>query len=148
MSKEQTVGTRVVKADTVAIPSDPEAAYSAAYLRYTGASQKEAADIVGVHYNTISNWERASWWPQAQQVARDRWLGGLAAKSRKSVEIGVETDPRLAMTVLERLEPALSPKATMQLTGADGGPVEIANLTDEQRRSRIERLLEMAKARD
>lgn len=148
MAKEQTIGTRVVRADKVAVPSDPEAAYSVAFLRYTGATQQEAADIAGVHVNTVKNWEASSWWTSAQAVARDRWLSGLASKSRRSVEVGVQSDPRLAMTVLERLEPALSPKATMQLTGADGGPIEVSSLTDEQRRARIERLLEMAKARD
>lgn len=100
-------------------PRDPELATSAAYLRLTGHTQQEAADAIGVDRVTVARWEASEWWAEYSTIARERWLAGMAAKSRRIVEDGMETDPRLAMTVLERLEPALNPKAALEVSGGE-----------------------------
>lgn len=109
----------------VSKPHDWEKVTSGAYLRLLGHTQQDVADTVGVSRQQFCKWEQSDFWPQAVSEAKDRWLAGLAAKARQSVELAVPDDARLAMTVLERLEPALNPKATMELVGSDTQPVRI-----------------------
>jgi predicted HicB family RNase H-like nuclease len=89
-------------------------AVSTAYLRLLGKSQVEVSEIVGISTNTISAWERAEWWPLIRQEAADRWMSGLAAKARVSLESAIKTDGKLSLAVLERLEPALAPAKARQ----------------------------------
>lgn len=112
---------------TIAVtrPANWDRATSAAYLRLLGSSQQEAADQIGVDRVTVTRWEASDWWPSAVAEAKNRWLSGLAAKARTSVELAVPDDARLAMTVLERLEPALNPKATMEVVGDPTRPVRV-----------------------
>lgn len=109
----------------VARPNDVEQATSAAFLRLLGATQQEAADAVGVGRVQISKWENSEWWPSIVESAKSRWLDGLAAKARSSVEAAIPDDARLALQVLERLEPALNPKATMEVIGDAARPVRV-----------------------
>jgi len=114
--------------DPVTAPRDREKALSAALLRHLGATQVEAANATGVDPRTLGRWEACSWWPAVAREAADRWLAGLAAKARKGLEGAVETDGRLALSVLERLEPALAPakvRATIET-------VNYSELTNEQ----------------
>ena len=95
--------------DPVQAPRDPDKAVSAALLRLLGASQADAAGAAGVGERTLRQWETCSWWPEILAEASRRWLDGLAAKARKGLEGAVQVDGRLALNVLERLEPALAP---------------------------------------
>jgi len=106
-------------------PHDWEKATSGAYLRLLGHTQQDVADTIGVSRQQFCKWEQSDFWADAVSEAKDRWLAGLAAKARQSVELAVPDDARLAMTVLERLEPALNPKATMELVGSETQPVRI-----------------------
>lgn len=100
-------------------PHDWEKATSAAFLRILGATQQEAADSVGVARQTVVKWEHSEWWPEAMDDAKQRWLAGLHAKARVSVENGLQDDARLAFMVLERLEPTLHPKAALEVSGGE-----------------------------
>lgn len=113
------------KSMRISAPKDPEKATSAAFLRLLGATQQEAADAVGIGRIQISKWENSPWWSEYVDLARDRWLSGLAAKARNSVESAIPADARLAFQVLERLEPALSPKAALEVTGDSKRPISI-----------------------
>lgn len=123
MTKPQ--GKDVAKSrDTIQKPHDIEKATSAAYLRLMGATQEQAGKAVGVARQTVVKWEASDFWPSAVETAKSRWLAGLAAKARASVETAIPDDARLAFSVLERLEPALNPKATVQVEGG-AQPVRI-----------------------
>ena len=95
--------------DPVAAPRNRDKAVSAALLRLLGASQVEAAKAAGVGERTLRGWEACSWWAEVLADASRRWLDGLAAKARVGLEGAVADDGRLALSVLERLEPALAP---------------------------------------
>ena len=114
--------------DPVTAPQDRDKAVSVALLRLLGASQEAAAEAAGAGERTVRQWETCSWWPEMLAEASRRWLAGLAAKARKGLERGVEEDGRLALKVLERLEPALAPpKVRAVVENLDFG-----TLTDEQ----------------
>ena len=111
-------------------PNDREKAISAAFLRHVGATQVDAASAAGVDRRTLQRWEQSSWWPDVQRDAADRWLSGLAAQCRRGLEAAVEDDGRLALSVLERLEPALAPARHRVALSHD---VDLDLLSDEQR---------------
>lgn len=77
--------------------------------RIMSASREEAAKAVGVSAQVIKRWEASDWWGLAQQEARALWLDSLAGKARKGLNDHVQKDGRLALAVLERIEPALAP---------------------------------------
>ncbi|MEX2530699.1 MAG: hypothetical protein WD960_07995 [Gemmatimonadota bacterium] len=117
-----------VSADPVEAPRDREKAVAAAFLRILGASQADAAGAAGVGERTLRGWEGCSWWPDVLADASRRWLDGLAAKARKGLEDAVQVDGRLALSVLERMEPALAPpKLRAQIETLD-----MKELSDEQ----------------
>jgi hypothetical protein len=58
----------------------------------------------------LRGWERAPWWADAVREASTLWLAGLAAKARRTLDGAVDEDGRLALAILERLEPKLSPR--------------------------------------
>ena len=97
---------------------------SAAYLRYMGKNQTDAAVAVGVVRETLSRWERSPWWTEAQREAEERWLQGLAAKAREGLEEAVSDDGNLALKVLERIDRRLAPPSQRsEVTFPDGPPV-------------------------
>ena len=85
---------------------------SVAYMRLHGYSQADAADAAGVSERTVWTWEheRADW-PEAVQTARDRWLSGLAGQARSTLKAALKdaANGKLALDVIERLDPALLP---------------------------------------
>ena len=95
--------------DPIKAPRNREAAMSVAYLRLLGASLSEAAKATNVSARTVGRWESCSWWPDVQREAAERWLEGLTARARRGLEGAVLEDGRLALQVLERIEPALAP---------------------------------------
>jgi hypothetical protein len=117
--------------DPVQSPSDLDKALSAAYLRYLGMSQKEAASRVGIGERTLRRWEDCSWWAEVKAEAAERWLGGLMEDARAGLKDGVRGDGHLALKVLERLDDRLAPpKLRTELTGRDGGPIQHEDVTD------------------
>jgi len=115
--------------DLIRKPSDREKALSAAFLRHVGATQSDAASATGIDRRTLQRWESCSWWPDVQREAAERWLAGLASKARVGLESAVVGDGRLALAVLERLEPALAPPRQRVGLSAD---LDMSHLTDEQ----------------
>lgn len=104
--------------DPISKPTDWDKCVSVAYLRYMGASQVDAATVAGVVRETVSRWERSSWWPDAQKEAEDRWLSGLAQRARAGLERAVADDGNLSLKVLERIDRRLAPpKAGMEHEG-------------------------------
>jgi len=104
-----------------------------AYVRILGGTQREAGEAAGVTMRTVGNWERSDWWDDALAEARELWLTEATAQARKTLlRILEDTDPetRDARTVrwlLERVdERLLPPKQRQEITGKDGGPIEVA----------------------
>ena len=110
-------------------PHDREKALSCAYLRHVGHTQEAAAKATGVDRRTVQRWESSDFWPDIKREASDRWLSGLAAQCRRGLEAAVADDGRLALAVLERLEPALAPARQRVGLSAD---LNMNRLTDEQ----------------
>ena len=106
---------------------------SVAYLRLLGATQEEAATAAGVGERTVWRWEneRADW-PDVVQDARDRWLSGLAGIARDTLlkAIRDKSNGKLALDVIERLDPALLPARMRHEIVGDLPPVTFI-LTDE-----------------
>jgi transcriptional regulator with XRE-family HTH domain len=106
---------------------------SVAYMRLHGYSQSDAADAAGVSERTVRTWEneRAEW-PDAVQAARDRWLSGLAGQARSTLKAALKDaqNGKLALDVIERLDPALLPARMRHEIVGDLPPVHFT-LTDE-----------------
>ena len=85
---------------------------SAAYLRLLGHTQEDVATSVGVSPRTVWTWEneRADW-PEMVELARSRWLSGLAGTARDTLHKAIRDvgNGKLALDVIERLDPALLP---------------------------------------
>lgn len=136
---------------------DWDSCVSAAYLRSLGVTQREAANAVGFSERSIRAWEHSTWWPKAVDEATDRWLGGVRAAARERLSQAlrdVDTDPWLALKILERLEPALHPKASLDVHGVGGQSVNVnvtrrivRPMTDEERAEKITALLDRARQR-
>lgn len=129
-------------ADPVTKPQDREKCLSVAYLRILGASQIDAAKVVGVGERSVRNWEACSWWPAIKAEATDRWLDGLRSKTFVALERLVEDlEPTTVRFVAERIEDRfLPPKQRVEATGANGGPIEYRDLSDEELKARAARL--------
>lgn len=97
---------------------DVDKIVSAAYLRMLGSTQAQAAKAVGRSPRTLRRWESASSWAAAREEARRRWLAGLTDAARRTLLDSVRQgeDGRLALAVLERLEPELAP-AVQRIAG-------------------------------
>ena len=105
---------------------------SVAYLRLHNYTQEEAAIAAGVGERTVWRWEneRADW-PEIVQEARDRWLSGLAGLARSTLKQALKDaqNGKLALDVIERLDPALLP-ARMRHEIVGELPVIRVELTD------------------
>lgn len=101
-------------ASAVVKPQDWDKAISAAYFRALGASQKVAAEAAGVGERTLRAWESSSWWPEAKREAVARWHVKLTAASRRGLLKAVRAgDGKLALDVLERVDPGLAKKSAL-----------------------------------
>lgn len=100
---------------------------SAAYLRMMGATQEEAAQAVGRAERTVRSWEAdGPVWNLAREEARSRWLVDLEDASRQAVlKVISQGHASMAFQVLERIDPNLSPKQTIEHRGDKGGPIQI-----------------------
>lgn len=100
---------------------------SAAYLRIIGHTQRDAAIGVGRSLRSIQSWEADSeLWALARAAARDRWFSNVTDVARATVLKGAAKDPDLSLRLLERIDPDLAPRSKHEITGTDGGPVEVA----------------------
>lgn len=91
-------------------PKNWDKPVAAAYFRALGASQKVAARAAGVGERTLRDWESCSWWPEVQREALARWHVNIGAEARRSLLRAVKDDGKLALDVLERLDPRLAKK--------------------------------------
>lgn len=99
-----------VRRDTVTRPQNWDKAVSAAYLRLTSYSQKDAAKGAGVGERTLIRWEKSDWWPRALEEAANRWLQHLTAVSRRTLFAAIKAgDADKALKILERVDPRLAP---------------------------------------
>lgn len=120
--------------DPVDKPRDWDKAVSAAYLRLIGQSQKDAATGAGVGQRSLRRWETCSWWEDARDEARDRWLNDLVAESRATLfRVVQEGDGLRAMQILERMDPKMAPPAQkLQHSGRiEGGVLRVPTPTSE-----------------
>ncbi len=115
--------------DPVRAPRHRDLALGVAHLRQLGCSQSEAAKATGVTTRTVGRWEECSWWPDVQREAAERWLEGLTARARRGLDGAVVEDGRLALRVLERLDPALAP---LRMRVAVGYDIDVRQLTDDE----------------
>lgn len=114
------------KTDPVGRPVDMEKAIATAYLRMMGATQERAAEGAGASVRSIQSWEKCSWWDDAREAARKRWMKDLTDSARKGLTQGVKDDGTLALRVLERVDPELAPpKMQAEIGGVGGGPIEV-----------------------
>lgn len=131
-------------------PQDWDKVLSAAYLRLTGETQEAVATAIGCARQTISVWEGSPFWPNAVHEATERWLSGLREKAMKGLETGVGKDGKLALDVLERLMPELSPATQrFELTNLSAAlarlPMKdlrrLEDMSDEELAEEIDRLV-------
>lgn len=97
---------------TEAAAAKHEKMVSVAYLRLHDYTQEEAATAAGISERTVRTWENERGdWPEVVQEARDRWLSGLAGIARSTLKTALKDaqNGKLALDVIERLDPALLP---------------------------------------
>ncbi len=113
--------------DPVGEPRDRAKAVHAARLRLLGYTFVESAKGARVGLRTLKRWEECSWWRGVVEEARVHYLGEVEAAARMALLSSLsEGDGSLALRVLERLDPALRPPSQRhEVTGADGGPIEV-----------------------
>ena len=125
--------------------SDERAAKIVNYLR-VGASRAAASQGSGITYQTFLNWLRA----------HDDFAGMVAeAEAQAEITCTVEVfkaakngDVKAAIEWLKRRRPGdWSETLRNEQTGANGGPIEIATLTDAERAARIASLVDAARTR-
>ena len=106
-------------------PSNWDKRMSVGFLRILGATQREAANAVGISERTVRTWEHEASWPDAIAEARSRWLDAAGDRARRALWVGLgANDQASARWVLERVEPALAaPVQRTEVTGANGGPL-------------------------
>ena len=82
-----------------------------AYLRMMGMTQKAAGSAVGRAKRTVAEWEEAKMlFAQAREEARKRWLTEVGDAARTTLLKALQgEDGDLALKVLERIDPDLSP---------------------------------------
>jgi hypothetical protein len=86
------------QADPVGRPQNWDIAVSAAYLRLTGATQVAAAESAGCSERSIVEWEKCSWWADAEREAQGRWLRGIDSRARVALERAFENPDESATT--------------------------------------------------
>ena len=92
-------------------------AVRAAAERLLGATQADAAAAAGVRRETVVQWEKADWWPDAVREADVDWMGDLMALARKAVTEAVrEGDANLGLKILERSDPRFREQKRLEVS--------------------------------
>lgn len=125
-------------AEGVDKPHRWESAVLAAYVRMLGGTQRAAANLADVGKRTVRRWENSKWWPDAEAEAHRRWLQKASAKARLALlEVLDDMDPEtrdgatlrfVSERLLSGLEP---PKLRQEITGKDGGPIEVSDAREQ-----------------
>ena len=117
-----------------------------------GLPYKVAAEAAGVHYDTFNEWRKGEL-PQGRNKVERQAIADLfsefsEALTRARAEgIGVlhdrireasEKDWRAALALLERMDPDNYGRNRLEITGKDGGPIELTEVVD----TRIARIAE------
>ena len=111
--------------DPVGRPKNWHKAVQAAGYRVAGATEEEAAKRAQVSVRTLQRWRKCSWWESAINEAMGEYLTGLRERVMGTVMTKTADDPRLALSIAERMIPELAPPKLIF-----------------ERRSRIDRVLE------
>ena len=126
-------------------PRNWDKCVNVAYLRMLGASQEMAAKKAGCSERSIRNWEKAKWWKDAEEEARDRWLkDGDMASMRGVLSAMARGDAATARWWADRRVPELAPPSK-RIAGPDGGPlrVELGSVDPRLRDMTDEQLIEL-----
>lgn len=116
--------------DPVGRPRDWDKAVSAAFLIQLDSTQSEAAKAVGAGQRTVERWVQCSWWAEAKEDARERWLSGLTRKARRNIQGALEGgDMVTTRWIAEKVIPELQPTYRQEHTGPDGEPLPQQNVS-------------------
>jgi transposase-like protein len=86
-------------------PHDWAKCVEAAFYLMTGGSQKEIAERVDISPNTLRNWMRSDWWPQAEAEGLRHWVDSTHRGARATVLKAVQAgDVALSWKVLSRID--------------------------------------------
>lgn len=92
-------------------PRDYDKCVEAAGFLTQGASQVEAAELVGCAQRTIRLWMNSDWWPECMEAANEKWGDAVLAFARRSVLAAVrEGEISTARWVLTNLDPRFAKK--------------------------------------
>lgn len=109
-----------------------------------GATYKLACDYAGITFETFNQWRSSkSEFSDAIQKAEGAGALGWLAKIEAAANDG---NWQAAAWKLERRYPKDYGRKHLEITGAEGAPVQIA-LSDDERADRVAALLESARAR-
>ena len=101
-----------------------DAIISYAYLRILGETQKTAAEAAGIGERSGREYEVQTWWPDAVDEAERRWLNGMRAKARRSIQKKVEeSDWQATRFTLENLDPNFQKRGSISVTDTGGNEV-------------------------
>lgn len=104
-----------------------------------GADRGAAARAAGVAPSTLRGWLQREEEPYSGfKVALEKAEGALEVEAARLVFAAARRTPAWAAWYLERKSPDVWGRRRLEITGADGGPVEVSfdpsKLTDEQLR--------------
>lgn len=106
-------------------PQNWERRVLAAHHHMLGESDSEIAAVVGVARETVWDWRHHPTWPDALNLARDRWHQDTEFAARRAVHNSIKRgNAALGWEFLQRVDNKLMPKSRTELTGANGGPVK------------------------
>lgn len=117
-----------------------------------GATYELAAQYGGVSYNTFNEWMKAG---EAATSGKNRELyeevksaeGAAAVKWLAVIDRASIEQWQAAAWKLERRYPHAYGRSVTEVTGKNGGPVEVATLTNEERIARLAELFDAARTR-
>lgn len=103
-----------------------------------GASLEGAARYAGISYNTLNNWRQGRGFPAGTKAEEKQEFLDRLTRAESAVEldylVGIQKaakdDWRAAAWWLERRRPKEYGKRAIEVTGANGGPIEIRALAE------------------
>ncbi len=116
------------KKDPVKRPRNWDKAVSVAYLRMLGASQEVSSKEAGCAQRSVVDWERCSWWKDAQAEARDRWMQGGDSLAMRAIYKGLanpDDSAQMSRWWADRRIPELAPPRVRGELDINAGRVDV-----------------------
>lgn len=105
MTKRKNSRKKSDKGRKIGKPRDWNKVLEAAGFRLQGATQEEAAELVGCTPRSIRLWERSDWWPEVEEAANEKWGDAVLAFSRRAILAAVkEGEINTAKWVLSNMD--------------------------------------------